>query len=64
MNNHPSRTQSPAGRTARVSESSQCYFPSPPPKRTYCSPAPFTNPVGASYQRVVDAYGDSRPHYQ
>ena len=40
-----------------------CYFPGPPPKRVYCDPAPFVNPLGLNYQRLVDAYGMSRPHY-
>lgn len=40
-----------------------CYFPGPPPKRVYCSPAPFTNPLGMNYQRLVDGYGNSRAHY-
>ncbi len=40
-----------------------CYFPAPPPKRLYCSPAPFTNPLGMNYQRLVDGYGQSRAHY-
>lgn len=40
-----------------------CYFPAPPPKRVYCSPAPFTNPLGMGYQRLVGAYGNSRAHY-
>jgi hypothetical protein len=40
-----------------------CYFPGPPPKRVYCQPAPFTNHLGMSFQRLVDAYGSSRSHY-
>ena len=40
-----------------------CYFPAPPPKRVYCSPAPFTNPLGLSHSRLLDAYGASRAHY-
>ncbi len=40
-----------------------CYFPSPPAKRVYCQPAPFTNALGMNYQRLVSGYGMSRPHY-
>jgi len=38
-----------------------CKFPAPAPKRIYCSPAPFTAPLGSPYPLLVMAYGASRP---
>ena len=38
-----------------------CHFPQPPPKRCYCHPAAFTSLDGRSHQRILDAYGSSRP---
>jgi len=38
-----------------------CYFPQPAPKRVYCHPAPFTDPLGKDYQRLIDGYGQSTP---
>ena len=38
-----------------------CHFPPPPPKRCYCHPAAFTSLDGRSHQRILDAYGHSRP---
>jgi hypothetical protein len=42
-----------------------CHFPQAPPKRCYCHPAAFTSLDGRSHQRLLDAYGMSRPcqHY-
>ena len=44
---------------------SMCHFPQAPPKRCYCQPAAFTSLDGRSHQRILDAYGNSRPcqHY-
>jgi hypothetical protein len=39
----------------------QCSFPHPPPRRTYCHPAPFSSVNGSTYFRLVDAYGSSVP---
>lgn len=39
----------------------ECHFPQPPPKRCYCHPASFTSLDGRSYQRILDAYGHSKP---
>ena len=38
-----------------------CHFPAPPPKRCYCQPAAFTSLDGRTHQRMLDAYGNSRP---
>ena len=38
-----------------------CAFPAPPPARVYCMPSPFTNQTGEKYQRIINAYGHSRP---
>jgi hypothetical protein len=38
-----------------------CHFPAPPPKQCYCHPAAFTSLDGRSHQRLLDAYGSSRP---
>jgi hypothetical protein len=43
------------------SSGSQCQFPAPPPKRCYCSPAAYSSLDGRDYQRLLDAYGQSRP---
>ncbi len=40
---------------------SSCHFPAPPPKRCYCHPAAFTSLDGRTHQRMLDAYGNSRP---
>ena len=39
----------------------QCQFPQAPPKRCYCMSASFTSLDGRSHQRLIDAYGFSRP---
>jgi len=38
-----------------------CQFPQPPPKNCYCSPAAFTSLDGRTHQRLLSAYGASRP---
>lgn len=38
-----------------------CHFPPPPPSRCYCHPAAFTSLDGRTHQRLLDAYGHSRP---
>ncbi len=38
-----------------------CHFPAPAPRRIYCAPAPFTAPIGATNQLLVNAYGWSKP---
>lgn len=39
-----------------------CHFPAPPPRRVYCHPAAFSRNCGdGKYQRLVSAYGSSRP---
>lgn len=41
-----------------------CHFPTPPPRRAYCQPAPFSREHGgAAYHRMAVAYGASRPHF-
>ena len=50
-----------AGRFSQGAQAAQCQFPAPPPKRVYCHPAAFTSVNGSRYQRMLDAYGQSRP---
>ena len=39
----------------------QCHFPQAPPARCYCQPAAFSSLDGRKFQRLLDAYGNSRP---
>jgi len=41
----------------------QCHFPSAPPRRVYCNPAPFSAGCGEGYFKLLSAYGQSRPCY-
>lgn len=44
-----------------VQQGPSCAFAAPPPKRCYCQPAAFSSLDGRGYQRILDAYGNSRP---
>lgn len=38
-----------------------CLFQQPPPRRTYCTPAPFSARSGQKYFNITSAYGMSKP---
>jgi hypothetical protein len=40
-----------------------CAFPAPPVRSVYCEPAAFSQINGQRYQKIVYAYGKSRPLY-
>ena len=40
-----------------------CAFPAPPVRSVYCEPAAYQQVNGQRYQKVVYAYGKSRPLY-
>jgi len=42
---------------------STCAFPAPPVRSVYCEPAAFSQVNGQRYQKIVYAYGKSRPLY-
>ncbi len=40
-----------------------CAFPAPPVRSVYCEPAAYQQTCGQRYQKIVYAYGKSRPMY-
>jgi hypothetical protein len=46
-----------------VEQQPGCLFAPAPPQRVYCTPAPFSSLDGSRYQRLVQAYGQSRPQH-
>lgn len=40
-----------------------CAFPAPPVRSVYCEPAAYQQVNGQKYQKIVFAYGKSRPLY-
>lgn len=40
-----------------------CAFPAPPVRSVYCEPAAYSQINGQRYQKIVYAYGKSRPMY-
>lgn len=54
---HPSPVPNPHIRP------STCAFPAPPVRSVYCEPAAYSQINGQRYQKIVYAYGKSRPMY-
>jgi len=50
-----------SGPSGCMSGDSACTFAAPPPRRNYCSPAPFTRCNGQTYNTLSSAYGSSIP---
>ena len=45
---------------AGASTGAACTFPAAPPRRVYCTPAPWSTPC-CKHQNLLNAYGASRP---
>lgn len=50
-----------SGRENYAHQGMGCAIAPPPPKRQYCTPAPFSSVYGMNRFFVTEAYGQSRP---